>query len=113
MASRNRPIKKGTIFHCDQGVQYASYAFSDELKKHQLVQSMSRKENCWDNAVAENFFKILKSELVKHIRFNSILQARNELFEFIEIWYNRKRKHGYLGYKTSEQYGETKYSNCA
>jgi putative transposase len=113
MASRNRPVKKGTIFHSDQGVQYASYAFSDELKKHQLVQSMSRKGNCWDNAVAENFFKILKSELVKHIRFNSILQARNELFEFIEIWYNRKRKHGYLGYKTPEQYGETKYSNCA
>jgi len=113
MASRNRPVKKGTIFHSDQGVQYASYAFSDELKKHQLVQSMSRKGNCWDNAVAENFFKILKSELVKHIRFNSILQARNELFEFIEIWYNRKRKHEYLGYKTPDQHGETKYSKCA
>lgn len=113
MASKNRPVKKGTIFHSDQGVQYASYAFSDELKKHQLIQSMSRKGNCWDNAVAENFFKILKSELVKHIRFNSILQARNELFEFIEIWYNRKRKHEYLGYKTPEQYGQTKYSKCA
>lgn len=113
MALRNRPAKKGTIFHSDRGVQYASYAFSDDLKKHQIVQSMSRKGNCWDNAVAENFFKILKSELVKHIRFNSILQARNELFEFIEIWYNRKRKHEYLGYKTPEQYGETKYSKCA
>jgi transposase InsO family protein len=113
MASRNRPVKKGMIFHSDRGVQYASYTFSDELKKHQLAQSMSRKGNCWDNAVAENFFKILKSELVKHTRFNSILQARNELFEFIEIWYNRKRKHEYLGYKTPEQYGETKYSKCA
>ena len=74
---------------------------------------MSRKANCWDNAVAENFFKTLKSELVKHSNFQSILQAKTELFEFIEIWYNRKRKHEYLGYKTPEQYGTINYSKCA
>ncbi len=113
MARQNRVVKPGMIFHSDQGVQYASYAFSNELKNHQVIQSMSRKGNCWDNAVAENFFKILKSEMVKHIRFNSILQARREVFEFIEIWYNRKRKHAYLGYKTPEQYGKINYSKCA
>lgn len=113
MARQNRIVKPGLIFHSDQGVQYASYAFTDELKSHKVVQSMSRKGNCWDNAVAENFFKILKSEMVKHVRFHSILQARREVFEFIEIWYNRKRKHAYLGYKTPEQYGEINYSICA
>ena len=113
MARQNRRVAPGMIFHSDQGVQYASYAFSDELKSSGVVQSMSRKGNCWDNAVAENFFKILKSEMVKHVRFHSVLQARKELFEFIEIWYNRKRKHAYLGYKTPEQYGNINYSKCA
>jgi len=113
MARQNRMVKPGLIFHSDQGVQYASYAFTDQLKRHKVVQSMSRKGNCWDNAVAENFFKILKSEMVRHVRFRSILQARREVFEFIEIWYNRKRKHAYLGYKTPEQYGKINYSKCA
>ena len=113
MARQNRRIEPGMIFHSDQGVQYASYAFSDELQRSGVTQSMSRKGNCWDNAVAENFFKILKSEMVKHVKFHSILQARKELFEFIEIWYNRKRKHAYLGYQTPEQYGKINYSKCA
>lgn len=113
MAVLNRPINRTLIFHSDRGVQYASHVFTDILKQHRVVQSMSRKGNCWDNAVAENFFKILKSELVKHAKFISVLQARIELFEFIEIWYNRKRKHSALGYKTPEQYGEINYSKCA
>lgn len=113
MAIINRPISQQLIFHSDQGIQYASYAFTDMLKRHGIIQSMSRKGNCWDNAVAENFFKILKSELVRHVRFHSILQAKNELFDFIEIWYNRKRKHGHLGYLTPEQYGNINYSKCA
>ena len=113
MAVINRPINQQLVFHSDRGIQYACYAFSNELKKHGVLQSMSRKANCWDNAVAENFFKILKSELVKHSNFHSILQAKTELFEFIEIWYNRKRKHAYLGYKTPQQYGKSNYSKCA
>ena len=113
MALINRPVNKDLLFHSDRGVQYASYAFTDELKKWNVTQSMSRRGNCWDNAVAENFFKILKSEMVRHIRFYSILQARKELFEFIEIWYNRKRKHKYLGYKTPEQFEQINYSKCA
>jgi transposase InsO family protein len=113
MAIINRPIQQPLIFHSDQGIQYASYLFTNELNKYNVIQSMSRKGNCWDNAVAENFFKILKSELVKHSVFYSILQAKTVLFEFIEIWYNRKRKHAYLGYKTPEQYGKINYSKCA
>lgn len=113
MAIINRPISQPLIFHSDQGIQYASYAFTDLLKSYGVRQSMSRKGNCWDNAVAENFFKILKSELVSHVKFHSVLQAKNELFDFIEIWYNRKRKHSYLGYLTPEQYGKINYSKCA
>lgn len=113
MALINRPLKGQLIFHSDQGIQYASYVFSDALKHCGVIQSMSRKGNCWDNAVAENFFKVLKSELIRHVKFHSILQAKNEIFEFIEIWYNRKRKHQYLGYKTPQEYGQINYSECA
>lgn len=113
MAIGNRQVQSGLIFHSDRGVQYAAQAFRVLLSKQTVTQSMSRKGNCWDNAVAENFFKILKSELVKHTSFNSLLHAKTELFEFIEVWYNRKRKHGYLGYKTPEQYTKTNYSKCA
>lgn len=113
MAIINRSINRQLIFHSDRGIQYASYSFTDQLKIQRVNQSMSRKGNCWDNAVAENFFKILKSELVKHLSFESILHAKNEIFEFIEIWYNRKRKHAYLGYQTPEQYGKINYSKCA
>lgn len=113
MAIGNRPISPELVFHSDQGIQYAAYAFTDELKRHNVKQSMSRKDNCWDNAVAENFFKILKAEMVKHADYHSILQAKTEIFEFIEVWYNRKRKHAYLGYKTPEQFEKSKYPKCA
>jgi len=113
MSLKNRPVDKELIFHSDRGVQYASKAFTDRLIHPLISQSMSRKGNCWDNAVAESFFKVLKSELVKHTHFHSILQARNEIFEFIEVWYNRKRKHEYLGFMTPEQFGKINHSKCA
>ncbi len=114
MAVINRPIMKSQlIFHSDRGVQYASHAFANMLGYHKVTQSMSRKGNCWDNAVAENFFRILKSEMVRHTKFYSILQAKTALFEFIEIWYNRKRKHAYLGYLSPEQYGNSNKMKCA
>lgn len=112
MAIRNRPTY-GVLFHSDRGVQYASHEFKNEIKQYGAIQSMSRKGNCWDNAVAENFFKILKSEMIYHIKYDTILHAKNDVFEFIEIWYNRKRIHSYLGYKTPEQFGEINYSKCA
>lgn len=113
MAILNRPVYQRLTFHSDRGVQYASHMFSDELKRLAVIQSMSRKGNCWDNAVAENFFKILKSEMVRHTVYASILQAKASLFDFIEIWYNRQRKHAYLGYLTPEQFTNTKYDKCA
>jgi len=113
MAIRNRPIINQLIFHSDRGVQYAAHKFRALLKLNSVLQSMSRKGNCWDNAVAESFFKILKSEMVNHYQFKTIWQAKNLVFEYIEGWYNRKRKHGYLGHKTPEEFGAINYLKCA
>lgn len=93
------------IFHSDRGVQYACEEFRRLLQKNQIIQSMSRKGNCWDNAVAESFFKIIKSELIYQLPIQTIGQAQIEIFEFIEIWYNKKRKHSHLNYLTPEQFG--------
>lgn len=104
MARTNRSITGSLIFHSDRGVQYACDEFRLELKKSPSVrQSMSRKGNCWDNAVAESFFKTLKTELVYHHRFRTRKQATLLIFEFIEVWYNRKRIHSALGYLSPEQ----------
>ena len=97
----NQPLE-GLIFHSDRGVQYASNDFREILKKHHIIQSMSGKGNCYDNAVAESFFHTLKTELVYHERYKTRNQARNSLFEYIEVFYNRIRKHSALGYKSPE-----------
>jgi len=94
----------GAIFHSDRGVQYASEDFRKLLKKYKFVQSMSGKGNCYDNAVAESFFKTLKTELVYHERYWTRAQARASIFEYIEVFYNRVRKHSYLGYLSPEQF---------
>ncbi|WP_246075151.1 IS3 family transposase [Gracilimonas mengyeensis] len=100
-AQTKRRTAPGMMFHSDRGSQYACSEFTNLLRKYQLVQSMSGKGNCWDNAPAESFFKTLKAELISHTgRFNSYQQARTALFEYIESWYNRKRLHSSLGYKT-------------
>ena len=101
MAINHRPItEQGLIFHSDRGSQYASHAFREQLHKHQVRQSMSRKGDCWDNAVAESFFKTLKVEMGYETRFESLEMARINIFEFIEIWYNRLRIHSSIGYRT-------------
>lgn len=104
----NQPLE-GLIFHSDRGVQYASNDFREILKKHHIIQSMSGKGNCYDNAVAESFFHTLKTELVYHERYQTRNQARNSLFEYIEVFYNRIRKHSALGYKSPEDYGKLNY----
>lgn len=105
MAIKNRPIKSNElIFHSDRGVQYACNKFRDLLNKNKVIQSMSRKGDCWDNAVAENFFKIIKSEMINHSNFQTRKEASMAIFEFIEIWYNKKRRHSYLNYLTPEQF---------
>jgi len=100
MAVRNRPPLEGFIFHSDQGIQYWSNDFKEML--HRLCpsvrQSMSRKGNCWDNACAESFFKTLKTELHISKRRCSTKELRALVFEYIEIYYNRRRRHSALGY---------------
>lgn len=98
MAKTNRPITGTLIFHSDRGVQYACAEFRAQLKGLPIVQSMSRKGNCWDNAVAESFFKTMKTEMVYHTKFKTRREASMAIFEYIEIWYNRKRSHSTLGF---------------
>jgi transposase InsO family protein len=101
---RNRRPGAGLIIHSDRGVQYACKNFRKVLKKHGFIQSMSRKGDCWDNAVAESFFGILKTELVHHERFRGPQDTLSAIFEYIEVFYNQKRKHSTLGYKTPAQF---------
>ena len=95
------------IIHSDRGVQYACKNFRKVLENHGFIQSMSRKGDCWDNAVAESFFGIIKSELIHHERFNGPQDTLKAIFEYIEVFYNRKRKHSTLGYKTPDQFEQT------
>ncbi len=86
------------IFHSDRGVQYTSNEFRSLLEKNKMRQSMSRKGDCWDNAVSESFFKTLKAEKVNHMKYQTKQEARTDLFEYIEIFYNKKRFHSTLGF---------------
>lgn len=105
MAIKNRPITTELIFHSDRGIQYACHDFRRVLRANKLIkQSMSRKANCWDNAVAESFFRILKMELIHQMEIKSMETTKAEIFEFVEIWYNRKRIHASLGYLTPTEY---------
>lgn len=104
MAIKNRPIKQNLLFHSDRGVQYACTEFKEQFTGLPVLQSMSRKGNCWDNAVAESFFKTLKTELIYHTDYPTKRQARLAIFEYIEGWYNRKRRHGALGNRSPQQY---------
>jgi putative transposase len=107
MAVKNRSVNQRLIFHSDRGVQYACDEFRKELRAYPLIiQSMSRKGNCWDNAVAESFFKTLKTECGYGNKFINQREAAMEIFQFIEIWYNRERLHSSLGYRTPTQMEE-------
>lgn len=94
---RKRP-QKGAIFHSDRGSQYASLAVKSLLKRNLFRQSMSKKGDCYDNAITETFFHSLKMELVCFDRYQTRKQARLSVFEYIEIFYNRERRHSALGY---------------
>jgi transposase InsO family protein len=94
----------GLIFHSDRGVQYACDDFCELLESFEIFQSMSGKGNCYDNAVVESFFHTLKTELVYHETYRTRTEAKTSLFEYIEVFYNRVRKHSALGYKSPEQY---------
>lgn len=104
MAVAHRKPPAGLIFHSDRGIQYACDAFRDELRRHKMIQSMSRKGNCWDNACAESFFSTLKSEEVYRRRYATRAEARFYIFEYIAVFYNRKRTHSFLDFLSPEKY---------
>jgi transposase InsO family protein len=98
MAIWQRKPQKGLLWHTDRGSQYASNSHRQLLKQHGIEQSMSRKGNCWDNAVAESFFHTLKTECVNHEHYVTREAARKSIFEYIEVFYNRQRLHSNNGY---------------
>jgi transposase InsO family protein len=104
MAVLVRRPPKGLIFHSDRGSQYTSHAFLQALKGQQMVQSMSRKGNCWDNAPSEAFFSSLKNELMDGKAFPIRQAAQAAIFEYMEVFYNRQRLHSSLGYMTPVEY---------
>lgn len=103
-AANKCKFEEGMIFHSDRGVQYACKATANTLKHYSATQSMSRKGNCWDNAVAESFFKSLKAELIYDKKLVSKEQMKIQVFEYIEIWYRKKRRHSYLNYLTIPEF---------
>ena len=104
MAITNRHLGRGLIIHSDRGSQYASLEYQQQLWRHGIICSMSRKGDCRDNAPMESFFHTLKTELVYHHRYESRAEARRDIFEYIEVFYNRLRLHSAIGYESSENY---------
>jgi len=102
---RHRP-SEGLILHSDRGVQFACHEFRDKLLEYHMIQSMSSKGNCYDNAVAESFFATLKTELVYSEKYETKEQAILSIFEYIEVFYNRQRIHSSLGDKTPVEFVE-------
>ncbi len=104
MALYGRNPATGLIHHSDRGSQYASGDYQKELSRRGIVCSMSRRGDCWDNAVVESFFATLKRELVYRHHFGTRAQAIQAIFEYIEVFYNRQRRHSHLGYLSPEQF---------
>lgn len=98
MAYRRRMPERGLLHHSDRGSQYASEDYRTLLDRYGMQMSMSRKGDCWDNAVVESFFGTLKTELVHHRKYQSRQEARRDIFEYIEVFYNRQRLHSSLDY---------------
>jgi transposase InsO family protein len=98
MALKTRSPEPGLLHHSDRGVQYASGDYQNQLRDRGITCSMSRKGDCWDNAVAESFFSTLKAELVHRTDYVSRSQAKASVFEYIEVFYNGRRRHSALGY---------------
>ena len=106
MALEQRRPEQGLIHHTDQGPIYAARLYRERMQEHGLLPSMSAKGDCYDNAVAESFFSNLKNELVHHCDFVSRDAARVAIFDYIELFYNRKRLHQTLGYVSPMQFEE-------
>jgi transposase InsO family protein len=106
MALEARCPGGGLLHHSDRGVQYASLDYQELLSRHRIVVSMSRRANCYDNAVAESFFATLEWELIERSDWRTRDEARLAIFEYMECWYNPKRRHSSLGYLSPVKYEE-------
>ena len=104
MALGRLGVRDNLLLHSDRGSQYCSAAFQSALARHEIRCSMSRKGNCWDNAVSESFFASLKKELVYQQNYATRDEARQSIFQWIETFYNRTRLHSHLGYMSPEQF---------
>jgi transposase InsO family protein len=104
MAIERRRPACGVLHHTDRGSQYAATLYRELLAGHGLTASMSRRGNCWDNAVVESFFHTLKTELVYHRHYRTRAEARQDIFEWIEVFYNRTRRHSTLGYRSPTEF---------
>lgn len=104
MALLNRKPAPGLIHHSDRGSQYASYDYQHHLSEYQIRPSMSGKGDCYDNAVQESFFKTLKTELVYHCDYQTRDEAKKSVFEYIEVFYNRQRRHSFIGYMSPAEF---------
>ena len=111
MAIRHRQPDGELVFHSDQGVQYSSIDFLSTLTSNNIIPSMSRRGNCYDNAVAESFFHLLKREKIKGKVYQNRDDARSEIFEYIELFYNSKRRHNQCELMSPKDY-ESKYYKC-
>jgi len=111
MALHTRKPPRNLIWHTDRGSQYTSDSHRALLSKHNILQSMSAKGDCWDNAVSESFFHSLKTELVHYERFKTRAEANQAIFEYIEVFYNRQRLHSSNGYMSPVNY-EAKMLQC-
>ncbi len=105
-AIKQRKPAKNLLWHTDRGSQYASNSHRQLLAEHGIIQSMSRKGNCWDNAVAESFFHTLKTGLVNHKKYLTREEAKQDIFEYIEVFYNRQRLHSTNDYWSPVDYEE-------
>jgi putative transposase len=104
---RQNPDTSELINHSDRGSQYASEEYREKMLELGVTLSMSRKGNCWDNAYAETFFATLKKELVYRVKYKTRKEAQKAIFEYIEVWYNRRLIHSSIGYMTPVQYEES------
>jgi putative transposase len=111
MAIGRRAPEEGLIFHSDRGSQYAANAYKELLKKYGIRQSMSRKGNCYDNACAESFFSSLKKDAIYGTRFRTREEAKKAIIDYIEGFYNSRRLHSSLGYKSPREYINDYYRN--
>ena len=104
MAVQRELPEAGLLCHSDRGSQYASESYQQQLAGQGIVCSMSRRGNCWDNAPMESFFATLKKELIHHERYATRQQARQRIFEYIAVFYNRVRRHSGLGYLSPAEF---------